>query len=253
VASNTNPNIGIGSLALFSDYKQQLAPCSRSQELYASLHGYDRIVDESVHDTARPPMWSKIVLLRKYLPLYDWFLWLDGDVMVTNYKTKIEQFTSFMSNDKVLLIASVQGHSGWPMLNSGVMLLRNCSVALKFLDKVWKHKPFQQQYFFEQSAIIDILQSTPALNASTILIPHEHSSIFNAVDFRSDAAVHWRPGDWLIHFSGVRATQNGLDDPLAYLAHLQDMYSRLNSSDYAGERRIATFVKELNQVIKDDL
>ena len=58
---------------------------------YCQRHGYDLILeDDDAVDARRAPAWSKIRVLRKWLPLYDWVMWTDQDTMFTNWSFKIE-------------------------------------------------------------------------------------------------------------------------------------------------------------------
>jgi hypothetical protein len=75
---------------------QRFADHLANKECYASMHGYDLIVDPRNHvegmgffvdpDTgARGDTnvhFNKPFLLRKWLPFYDWVLWLDLDTLV---------------------------------------------------------------------------------------------------------------------------------------------------------------------------
>ena len=218
------------SLAISDQYKKTVGPCIASQEAHAKKHGYDRITDESVVCSTRDYTWSKIPLIQKYLPNYDWIMWIDGDVMITNQERKIEDFIALLPESKFLLIGrDFQG------LNAGVFVIRNCPLAFEFLERVWKRDDMSRKLFHEQTAMTDLLK-TEKFRGSARIIPHGHISIFNAYDYRMDQKVHWRPGDFCIHFAGLKGEN---------LVHLQEMYSRFWSTDPSGTYRIEKFKNQM--------
>ena len=162
------------SLAISDQYKKTVGPCIASQEAHAKKHGYDRITDESVVCSTRDYTWSKIPLIQKYLPNYDWIMWIDGDVMITNQERKIEDFIALLPESKFLLIGrDFQG------LNAGVFVIRNCPLAFEFLERVWKRDDMSRKLFHEQTAMTDLLK-TEKFRGSARIIPHGHISFFNA-------------------------------------------------------------------------
>ena len=59
---------------------------------YCQRHGYDFIMEgDAALDRRRAPHWSKIRVLRKWLPLYEWVMWMDEDTLFTNWNQTIEQ------------------------------------------------------------------------------------------------------------------------------------------------------------------
>jgi galactosyl transferase GMA12/MNN10 family len=219
------------SLAIGSEYKETIRGCIQSQEAHARKHGYDRITDESVFDPERDATWSKIPLLQKYLPNYDYIMWIDGDVLITNQDRTIEDFINLMEPDKVG--KDFQG------LNAGVFVLKNCQIALDLLADAWKREELARVLFHEQTAITDLL-ATPKYKGIAQIIPHRFISIMNAYDYRMDPRVHWLPGDFCIHFAGIK-------DPKIRLA-LQEAYTAASSNDSAGTDRITQYVKELKRI-----
>jgi hypothetical protein len=215
------------SLAIGDEYKKTISHCIKSQEEHALKHGYTRITDESVFVTERDATWSKIPLIKKYLPEYDYIMWIDGDVLITNQDRKIEQFISLIAEDKFLLI----GHD-FQGLNAGVFIIRNCPLALDFLSDAWERPELSRVLFHEQTAMTDLL-ATPKYQGRAQIIPHKFISIMNAYDYRMDPRVHWLPGDFCIHFAGIK-------DPQIRLA-LQQAYLGASSTSIDGDRRIKEY------------
>jgi len=222
------------SLAIGSEYKETIRGCIQSQEAHALKHGYDRITDESVFVPERDATWSKIPLLQKYLPNYDYIMWIDGDVLITNQDRRIEEFIDLLAPDKILLIGKdFQG------LNAGVFVMRNCQLALDLLADAWKREELARVLFHEQTAITDLL-ATPKYSGKAQVIPHRFINIMNAYDHRMDTRVHWLPGDFCIHFAGIK-------DPRARLM-LQEAYTAASSNDPSGTERIEEYLKLKNVV-----
>ena len=82
--------LALCSLVLGDAYKKRMEPCTQSQSEYAEKHGYTRITDETVYDAIRPYSWYKIKITKKYLKDYDYLVWIDADVMITNQDRRIE-------------------------------------------------------------------------------------------------------------------------------------------------------------------
>lgn len=220
------------SLAIGDEYKKSVRLCIQSQEEHAVKHGYTRITDESIFVPERDTNWSKIPLLIKYLPDYDYIMWIDGDVLITNMDRKIEEFIQLMDPSKLLLIGNdFQG------LNNGVFVIRNCPLALDFLNDTWKRTDLSRVLFHEQTAMADLLM-TPKYSGCAQIIPHVCINIINAYDYRMDPKVHWLPGDFCIHFAGVK--------DVGIRMHLQELYTRFSSTDPKGLERIHQFLKMTN-------
>jgi len=222
------------SLTIGADYKKQVELCTKSQVMHATKHGYTRITDESIYDPTRAPMWSKIPLIQKYLPDYDYLMWMDGDVMIMNQDRKIEDFIEMLSPDKILLVGiDLQG------LNNGVFVIKNCPLAFEFLEDVYKKVEYSHIIFHEQSAMADLMTLPKYKNCADI-IPHKYINIMNAFDYRVDRNIHWTPGDFCVHFAGIHHPETRMQ--------LQDMYWRFMSNDNSGTVKIEKFKKERDEI-----
>ena len=216
------------SLALGEEYKHTIRFCIQSQEEHAKRHGYDRITDETIFVPERDATWSKIPLLQKYLPDYEYIMWIDGDVLITNQDRKIEDFIELLDPTKFLLIGrDFQG------LNAGVFIIRNCPLALDFLTDAWNRPELARTLFHEQTAMTDLLATSKYKGVAQI-VPHSFINIMNAYDYRMDPKIHWIPGDFCIHFAGIK-------DPRVRLA-LQEAYAGASSNDSSGTERIQKYI-----------
>ena len=222
------------SLAIGDEYKQTIRLCTESQEAHVKKHGYTRITDESVYDPTRAHSWSKIRILQKYIKDYDYIVWMDADVLIMNQNRNIEDFIQLLPENKFLLIGR-----DFNNLNAGIFVMKNCPLAHEFLDDVWSKTQYLNHEWWEQAAIIE-LHGSSKYKSGFEVIPRKYISIMNAFDFRVDAKVHWRPGDFCIHFAGIHHRES--------LLQLQDMYSRFSSTDPAGNMRIESYVKERDDI-----
>jgi len=214
------------SLAIGNEYKKSIQWCTKSQEDHAKKHGYPRITDETVFDSERDATWSKIPLLQKYLDRYDYLMWIDGDVLITNHERKIEEFIELLMPEKFLLI----GHD-FQGLNAGVFVIRNCPEAHAFLKDVWDRPELARVLFHEQTSITDLLQTKYRGKAQ--IVPHKFINIMNAYDFRMDPISHWLPGDFCIHFAGIH--------DIEIREKLQKYYIANSSANFTGNLRITEY------------
>jgi len=219
------------SLVLGDEYKKRMSLCTKTQEAHANRHGYTRITDESCWDVSRPCPWSKIRLLQKYLTEYDYLFWIDADVMIMNPDRKIEDFIDLLPADKFLFIGQDLNN-----LNSGVFVIRNCPLAREFLEDAWALEQYTHHPWWEQAAFIH-LWKTPKYRPFIEILPRKYISIMNAYDYLIDRVVFWRPGDWAIHFAGLRVS--GYDE----VAKQHEYFQKI-SVDPEGQRRFNAYITE---------
>lgn len=132
-------NVAICTLDIGADFKKAVLPSQLSKKLYCKKHNYAYIDDESVYDKTRPIAWSKILLLQKYLPNYDYLVWIDADAMIMNLEQKLE--------DKIMLMNSkdIMVQKPFPRINTGVIFIKNTDYSLKFLKRLYEHTEFLDQ------------------------------------------------------------------------------------------------------------
>jgi hypothetical protein len=223
------------SLTIGNDYKRSVVQCTISQVRHSKTHGYTRITEELPFDSQKRELqWSKIPLIQKHIGNWDWLIWLDGDVLITNQECKMEDFINIVSSDKFLFIGrDFQG------LNSGVFFIKNCPLAHDFLADVWNFQGFDRILFHEQTAM-DRLIATPKYTSGVQVVPHQFINIINAYDYRMDSRVHWLPGDFCVHFAGIRGEARN---------QLQKLYTTHSSNDPSGKKRIKNY---LDSVFKNN-
>jgi len=198
--------IAVVTFAVGADYKRAMAPGLESKRSWCARHGYDfHCGGDSVWDRSRPIPWSKLLYLQSFLNDYDYLFVSDADVLITNPAARIEDVILPELGTKDLL---------WTLdacdhLNSGNMLLR-CSAhswIRSFFDLVWNQKELIHHIWWENAAMIQVLQTVPdhAAHVATCT----KSWLFNAYLFGpTGLAVDpprrlWQEEDLLLHFAGV--------------------------------------------------
>lgn len=198
--------VGICTLVIGDEYSKTICQCTDTQISYATKHSYDRITDTTVYDSSRPISWFKIPLIQKYLSNYNYILWMDADVMVTNQNVRIESFIEEMHEDSFFLIARDLNN-----LNCGMFIIKNCEKSFEFLNDVWSRTEYINHPWWEQAAVIDVHSHYEGVQ----IIPRHLSHTFNGYDKSTDPLYPWVKGDWVIHFAGKRGEE---------LINLQNLY-----------------------------
>jgi hypothetical protein len=192
----------ITTLVIGADYKKSLATCLQSKVAYAEKHGYTYIQGgEEVWDRKKPIAWSKIPFLLdicKRLPEGTLIWQSDADVFITNTDLKFEEHVLPLlpEHKHLMLTIDACGH-----INSGNMVFRNTAWARDFWARVYEQTQFTYHIWWENAAIIHLLNSVPEDNAMIEVTPHH--KIFNAYLRGIPGQPLWEQGDFLVHFAGV--------------------------------------------------
>ena len=178
-----------------------------NKQAYADRHGYDMIYDEKIIDASRPASWSKLLAMRKYLPKYDFLLYLDVDTIIVNFDVRLEDIVDYEYDQ--ILAADKNG------LNCGVWMIRNTDWSLWFLDEMWSQSqlvgvaPWQMLFHFEQRAFHYLYQTNiwrekvggeQFEKANTV---RARTKVVNSCVFNSQLAFY-EDGDFLIHLAGLK-------------------------------------------------
>ena len=146
--------IAIVTIAIGDKFREKMHYSTLSKIEYCKKHNYDFIEDDSVYDTSRPIAWSKILLMKKYLPQYDYIMWIDADAMILNFDDKIED-KLYLLNGRDVCVTSVYG-----MINTGVIIVKNTDTSLRLLDLIYEQTEFINDGNWEQSALFTFMKIT---------------------------------------------------------------------------------------------
>ena len=156
---------------------------------YARRHGYSSIVATAALDGDRPPSWSKLLLVERYLlehPECQWILWIDADALITNPTRRIE---SLLDNDTDFLAAEDLAPS--PM-NMGVFLARNCPSVLDLLRRAYRKVQYLNHPWWEQPAVVEALGES-GKELRTRIVPRRLFNLFPG---------EHQSGNFVLHFAG---------------------------------------------------
>lgn len=128
---------------------------------YSNKHGYSYVKEIVKNDDYLDwhPTWIKIDVLKKYLPLYDYVVWIDADAVFVNQEIKIED----MITDNVDLVIpklEVDRISGnmWTHTTTGFMIWKNSEWSFNILNELWNNpKQFKFEFFHEQSRLDELI------------------------------------------------------------------------------------------------
>lgn len=214
-ADATQQSITVLTLAIGADFRRGLAGALESKAAWCARHGYRwRLGGEEHWDRERPIPWSKVSFVLaelEALPEGALVFLSDADVWITNPAARLEETAvPLLPAGKDLLITiDACGH-----LNSGNMLMRNTAWLRDFWRRVGEQRDLTYHIWWENAAIIRLLETVPADLARTE-VTGEHWR-FNAYIQGLPGQRLWGPGDLLVHFAGVydTATMSKLADEL---------------------------------------
>jgi hypothetical protein len=128
---------------------------------YSNKHGYSYIKeivkDEDYYEWH--PTWIKINTLKKFLPLFDYVVWIDSDAVFVNQDVKIEEF---ISEDVDLSLPKMEidlnTNNVWTHTSTGFMIWKNSEWSLNLLNELWDNpKNYKKDFFHEQSRLDELL------------------------------------------------------------------------------------------------
>ncbi len=130
--------------------------CAKNHLNYALKHGYKfhcEIIQEFLTD--RNQTWHKIHLIKKFLPLYDYVVWIDADAVFIRNDIRLEDFIS-SEMDLILPKMQIDKQTGIRLTetSTGFMIWKNCSWSFNLLNDMWNNpKDYAYGYFHEQSLL----------------------------------------------------------------------------------------------------
>jgi hypothetical protein len=200
------PRILVLTLAIGADYRRGLAKALDSKRAYCERHGYTYLeAQEEWWNRDRPLAWSKVPLWQEKAGETDkWdYIWIsDADVWITNPEIRLEDHVlPLLPAGKDLLLT----YDSCQHVNSGNMIVRPGAWAVDFFKKVWEQTEYTYHIWFENAAIIKLLEINKSdLECVEIISDHKR---FNSYLQGLSGQPLWTPGDFLVHFAGVYDVQ----------------------------------------------
>ena len=143
--------IGFGMLNSV-DIPEYAQHCAQINQEYCRRHGYDFIIERCPGGSKYPRwqwadddqyllVWHKAAFLRRHLPRYHYFVYLDSDAYVYDHEISLESFTQpiIEAKPETSLIVQRDCHAQGNCyrggeLNAGILILRNNKKAFDLLD-----------------------------------------------------------------------------------------------------------------------
>jgi hypothetical protein len=127
---------------------------ARSFRPYAERHGYALRLHTRLAGGCPSPAWSKIRILRELIELYEIVVWLDADAVVVDTRRDIAH--ELEPGHFLYLVEHAYNDERVP--NTGVVLLRSCDTAARFLDDAWDlTEQYKDHEWWEQASVMDLL------------------------------------------------------------------------------------------------
>jgi hypothetical protein len=189
-----------------SDRPSLSDPTRASLLKYCQRHQYGLVFVDTTLDASRHISWSKIVLLDvliKEHPNYDYYVWADDDILITNHHICFESFImryGFHANKDATAMFCEDVES-YP-LNCGMMVVK--PGVTKLLNKVWVLGA-AMHYEYKDNWEQDIL-SFYWLNLDKkeyLIIPHKTMQSFYR-DSNVPYTHIWTRGDFAAHVTGMK-------------------------------------------------
>jgi nucleotide-diphospho-sugar transferase len=118
----------------------------------------------------RPPAWGKVHRIREILQSgYDYCFYVDADTIFVRFDSDIRDHIAaakdlhlcWHDQDNSESYADIRGH-----FNTGVMVWRNCTWSIDFLDEIWRQTDFIDHGWWEQGALLHLLGYRSVLGAA---------------------------------------------------------------------------------------
>ncbi len=154
------------SIAL-KGYSQLFKNCISSQRKYCEKHGMDYVLVDKSPRQLLPieAAWLKLFLLREalYTNKYNWIAFIDADCEIRDFSPSF--ILDLVKYDPSKSIFLAKGFSG--RINSGVIILKNTSEALLYLNNVINNGdlpvPKEDEALYENGHMIHFGKSNPAV------------------------------------------------------------------------------------------
>jgi len=128
---------------------------------YANKHGYSyikKIVNNDDYQNWHPT-WIKIDVIKTYLQIFDYVVWIDADAVFYNQDIKIEDL---IEGDVDLVIPKLEmdrvSGNVWTNTTTGFMIWKKSKWSFNILNKLWDEpNQYRFEFFHEQSRLDDLI------------------------------------------------------------------------------------------------
>lgn len=194
------------TVALGAAYRAQVMPALVSHRAYAARHGLSHAsLSDPPSYRDRPHSWMKIpLIMRLFEQGFERVVFIDADALITN--PDFDLATVFGPDPGLGRVTVAEDEAG---INCGVMFLEDGPALRRILDLVWLFDADVTQGTWEQFALKSLMALSHDVTRHVAIAADPR--LFNAFPaernrfFPTMERSTWRPGDFLCHFSGIRA------------------------------------------------
>lgn len=185
---------------------------------YCIKYNYDFHHKTHIIDKSRHIAWSKILFLLEQMdhyPNYDFYIWMDDDIYITNFNTNIYNLIYPYSFNCLLLSEDVIPECP---LNSGVLVCKNNIKTKEILNAIYNmvdETGTRFKHNWEQDALIKYYNNNK--NNNIVIIPHKIIQSFHR-NYSLPDNRKWQPNDFCAHITGM-----SIKDRLVMLKELMGM------------------------------
>lgn len=186
---------------------------------YANKHGYSyikKLVNNNDYLDWHPT-WIKIDVIKTYLPIFDFVVWIDSDAVFFNQDVRIEDFIEDHI-DLVIPKLELDRVSGnmWTNTTTGFMIWKNSEWSKKTLNELWCNpKEYRFEFFHEQSRLDEILKPKFELVGGNNILNKEDIDIEFPVSLENIKVIpysyhrYWDDGEikYVYHAGGNTGTK----------------------------------------------
>lgn len=190
-------NIALVTVVIGPSYYEATLPGIKSKQKYCELHGYDFICYTESIDPSRPHAWQKIKAVQKELENYDWVFWSDADAIVMNDKIPLENYID--ENYSLIICFDNFSH----VVNSGQFLIKNATNSFEFLSEVYNRSEFINHPWWENAAIISVLNENQFSFPFVKVLPQRTMNSFAYEVCGDNLHACYQQNDFIIHFPSM--------------------------------------------------
>lgn len=165
---------------------------------YCIRHGYNHHIYRSCVG-GRDIVWERVPRILERLPQYDWVVYFDSDVLVTNHFVKLEEFL-----DKEIVLSENIREDGSVHLNDGVLFVKNDVQSDFILKTAWKmFIPDNKTIFCAQDSFEDIYDQPGFKQHFSVERQKRFNSfLYTEYGMPETTKGHWTVGDFALHLPG---------------------------------------------------
>ena len=171
-------------------------------DFYCKRRGWDFITKTEPYVTDRHPSWSKLLLLKELLPLYDVVIWVDDDIVFTQPTVKFEDLIRpFLDSDKPLAVSE---NNSTPF-NFGLIVVKN--TAGEIIDQIWNNIDEETRFglFWEESAAERLYKTDETFRNKIYIVPPAIIQGFHPAN--CNVKYKWYYKTFALHVSGFKDIQ----------------------------------------------